>query len=350
MRAVFRYTGAGIAACLACFSAPRAQPTHADSGWVALWNGTNWNGLYVYAVNVGLPNVNTQTTFAIQGGTIRCSGSPNGYLGTIRQYSHYRVHVEYQWPTGTSSSANAGLLVHLDSAQAFSPTWDFSNNRPRSMEVNMRRDTNFPWSLWSGSQLGPYITTTVNSVPAAGSAGRYLFGGTVWTNDPWGSGNTRVITGDLQANPELPLGQWNSGFAHVFGDSAELVLNGQIRTRGWNFQLRQNPGNPTPRVPCVRGNIGLQSEGAQIFYRNFEIMELDSNTGIPLNARRGCTNPAASNYDPRAVVDNGSCTTTPIFPKPRANRGIAAKPALGEYDVRGRAWRISARPSQRITE
>ncbi len=326
-------------ACVALVGASTAQPTsatHADSGWVPLWNGTDFTGLYDYAVGVGLPNVNTQTTFTIQAGTIRCNGSPNGYLGTIRQYSWYRVHVEYQWPVGTATNANAGLLIHLDSAQAFSPTWNFSNNRPRSCEVNMRRDTNFPWSLWSASALGPYITTTVNTIPAAGVAGRYQAGGTVWTDDPWGTGNTRVITGDLQANPELALGQWNRGEARLFGDSGVFILNGQTRTSGWNFQLRQNIANPTPRVSCFNGNIGLQSEGAQIFYRNFEIMELDSVTGLPINARRGCTNSSALNYDPRAVVDNGSCTTTAVGWYRHGSRAAIGYFRSKRHDVRGR--------------
>jgi hypothetical protein len=148
----------------------------------------------------------------------------------------------------------------------------------------MRRDTNYPWSLWSAANLGPYITTTVSAIPATNVQGQYQAGGTVWTNDPWTSMG-RVIAG-AGTNPELALGQWNQGEAHLFGDSGVMILNGQLRTRGWNFQLRQNINNPTPRIICDRGNIGLQSEGAQIFYRNFEIMLIDSTTGLPVSIRK----------------------------------------------------------------
>jgi hypothetical protein len=160
-----------------------------------------------------------------------------------------------------------------------------SNNRPRSIEVNMKRNAEHPWSLWSASSLGPYISTTVLAIPASNAQGRYSPTGVAWTTDPWGAGDNRVLTGDLQTNPERPLGQWNLGEAHMRGaDSGTFILNGQVRTRGWNFQNRLNSGSSMPRIPYNRGNIGLQSEGAVIFYRNFEIMELDSITGLPLHA------------------------------------------------------------------
>jgi hypothetical protein len=308
----------GLIACAALLGfgagAAAAQPTaatKADSGWVPLFNGTDFTGLYDYVSNTGKVDVNTQTTFKAEAGIIKVSGTPGGYLGTLRQYSHYHVRVEYQWPVGTLPNANSGLLIHLDSA-AIANGFK-SAGRPRSIEVNCRRDKDFPWSLWSAANLGPYVTTTVTAVPEAGTAGRYNANGVAWTNDPYASGDTRVITGDFQPNPELPLGQWNRGEAYLYGgDSGVFILNGQVRTRGRNFQTRANAGSATPKVPCTRGNIGLQSEGAPIAFRNFEIRELDSVTQVPLHARRGCTHRAAENYDPRAVVDDASCSATSL--------------------------------------
>lgn len=270
--------------------------TAADSGWRPLFNGTNFDGLYVYAVNNGgvinlatgadSVRIGSNTMFKVDSGRIRVSGNPYGYIGTIRQYSHYRVRVQYMWPTGTSSSANAGLLINLDSAQVRSQSFGSSANRPRSIEVNMKRNSSHPWSLWSANTHGPYITTRVTTTPASNSVeGQYNPAGVVWTNEPWGTEQSRVINGSFQTNPELPLGQWNLGEAHMRGaDTASFILNGQVRTRGWNFQKRVNSGSAQPREPYDRGNIGLQSEGAAIYYRNFEIMELDSVTGLPLHA------------------------------------------------------------------
>lgn len=298
--------------CLGAFcllaGMPLAQPTsatHADSGWVALFNGTTFDGLYTYISGTGKANPANQTTYVIQpeSSMVKVSGTPAGFLGTVRQFSHYKVRVQWRWPAGTTATNNAGLLVHIDSVAMLTYT---SGNRPRSIEVNMRRDTQYPFSLWSGQNFGPYITTKVTAVPATNTEGQYNPAGVVWTNDPWMSMG-RVISGSLQTNPELPIGQWNTGEADLYGDSGTFIINGQIRTKGWDFQNRVNINNPTPRVACTKGSIGLQSESGQIFYRNYEIMELDSVTNVPGHATRGCTNRTATNYNSHAVVDNATC-------------------------------------------
>lgn len=321
------------AICAVLAGTVSAQPTsatRADSGWVSLFNGTDFTGLYDYASGMGVMDVKTQTNFTIEaGGIIHVKGSPAGFLGTMRQYSHYRVHVDFQWPVGTVAEANSGLIIHIDSA-AMSSGFK-SANRPRSIEVNCRRDGDFPWSLWSAAKLGPYISTKVTAIPAAGIQGQYNPAGVGWTDDPFGTGNSRVVSGDLQTNPELPLGEWNHGEADVYGDSGIFVLNGQVRTRGWNFRLGASGSSPSSRVPCTRGNIALQSEGYPISFRNFEIMELDSVTNIAIHARRGCTGRNSANYDPRAVVDDGTCSATALAqPEGRGLRFVA--------NPLGRAW------------
>jgi hypothetical protein len=318
--------------CAVLAGTASAQPTSAtkaDSGWVPLFNGTDFTGLYDYVSNTGMVDVKTQTNFTVEaGGVIHVKGNPGGYLGTIRQYSHYRVRVDFQWPANTGSDANSGLLIHLDSAAIFN---GFKTaGRPRSIEVNCRRDTDFPWSLWSGSGLGPYITTKVTSVPGPGKAGQYNPAGVEWTDDPYGTSNSRVITGDFQPNPELPLGQWNHGEANVYGDSGVFVLNGQVRTRGRNFRLGASGSSPASRLPCTRGNIGLQSEGFPISFKNYEIMELDSVTNVPIHARRGCTNRSSGNYDARAVVDDGTCAGAALGRPVKGLRFVA--------NPRGRSW------------
>ncbi len=272
--------------------AVRAQ-TAADSGWRPLFNGANFNGLYVYAVGTGVVNIandsavvriGSQTTsnamFRVDSGYIRVNGSPNGYIGSIRQYSHYRLRVQYRWPAGTSATANAGMLVHIDSAQVRAPGFSNSNNRPRSIEVNMKRDLNDPMSLWAASNLGPTIATNVQDSSIA--IPLYVpTGGIRWIANP---SNKRTIRSSL-TNPELALGQWNQGEYLLRGaDSGVFTLNGQVRTRGYDFRASAVSTGADTAKKYGRGNVVLQSEGAQIWYRNFEIQELDSITGIPLFA------------------------------------------------------------------
>lgn len=341
-----------MSACAVLIGAVWAQPTSAtkaDSGWVPLFNGTDFTGLYDYASGVGTVDVKTQTNYTIEaGGIIHVKGAPSGYLGTLRQYSHYRVRVDFQWPVGTVANANSGLLIHLDSAAIFSGFK--TGGRPRSIEVNCRRDGDFPWSLWSAAKLGPYISTKVTSIPVAGSQGQYNPAGVDWTDDPYGTGNSRVVSGDHQPNPELPPGQWNHGEADVYGDSGVFTLNGQVRTRGGNFRLGSSGSNAASRVPCTRGNIGLQAEGYPISFRNFEIMELDPVTNVPIHARRGCTNRSSAIYDPRAVVEDGTCSGTALArPAGRSLRFVAnpegaAWLAFPDGSTRVRLFDLHGRP------
>jgi hypothetical protein len=264
--------------------------TAADSGWRRAFNGTNFDGLYVYAVNNGgvinlaagadSVRVGSNTMFKVDSGRIRVSGFPNGYIGTIRQYSHYRARVQYMWPTGTSASANAGMLVHIDSAQVRAPAFNNSNNRPRSIEVNMKRDMNHPMSIWAASSLGPslvaYVQDSSIAIPLWVPTG-----GIPWVVNP---SNKRTVASSL-ANPELPIGQWNTGLYELRGaDSGIFTLNGQMRMRIYDFRASTTSAGHAAAPKYGRGNVVLQSEAAAIYYRNFEIQELDSITGLPLHA------------------------------------------------------------------
>ena len=276
--------------------------TAADSGWVPLCNGTNLDGFNLFLNGPGLVPTSGHTEFGIDSGMIHAPTGASGHLVTAKEYGYYRVRVDYRFSPEIGVE-NAGLLIHFDLQQAATLK---NVSRPRSIEVNIQKGETSVWTLWAAAQLGPYITTTVKPGTQTTASPAFLpasDGGVAFTADPWGS---RTIFSAMP-NSDNPKGQWNHGEASVHGDSGSFWLNGQLRCAGWDFQARVNASNPTPRVRYGRGAIALQSEGHQIWYRNFEIMELDSATGAPLNARRGCTARGNSHYDARAVVDDGSC-------------------------------------------
>jgi hypothetical protein len=310
-----------------------AQPTaatKADSGWVALFNGSDFTGFYIYSKDVGVvSNFDTQTLFQLDSGRIHSPRLAGEYhLITSKEYSYYKVRLDYRWGD-TSGSQNAGLVIHIDNTQAYSGTLPIGTLRPRSIEVQMLRTSNQPFTLWSSWELGPYITTTVQS-----GTSNYLAaasGGVPWINNPWGS---RTVFTTVK-NSENKVGQWNQGEAEVYGDSGAFYLNGVLRTKGWHFQVRgsANDSTTSKRVAYKKGGIGIQQEDNEIWYRNYEIMELDSITRMPINARRGCTSPSAANYDTRAVVDNGSCSSTAIFATPKPTGGMVKRKR--SYNLRG---------------
>lgn len=262
----------------------------ADSGWVPLFNGRDFEGFYAHYYQYGVVEMAKQEAFRIDSGIIhvpRAKPTANwagqAHLFTRKRYSWYRVRVEYRYaPDHSGGSQNAGLIVHVENDDAL--IRNTKDRRPTSIEINMRRADGSPWTLWSASNLGPYINTTVRP-------GTQLYlaaseGGVPWTNDPW-AGDKRVVY-SAAANTEKPMGQWNQGEARIYGDSlGEFYLNGALRTRGWNFRVRAsaNDADPSRRIPYEDGGIGLQSEDHEIWYRNWEIMELEPHTRRPINAK-----------------------------------------------------------------
>ena len=69
---------------------------------------------------------------------------------------------------------------------------------------------------------------------------------------------------------EKPSGKWNVMEVICFGDSAIHVVNGAIVMRLYHSKLVK--GEKQERL--ARGKIQLQSEGAEVFYRNIEITSI----------------------------------------------------------------------------
>jgi hypothetical protein len=71
---------------------------------------------------------------------------------------------------------------------------------------------------------------------------------------------------------EKPTGQWNIIDLYCFGDTSVHMVNGKVTMVLYN--LRQSDG--ASDSPLIKGKIQLQSEGAELFYRNLEIEGINS--------------------------------------------------------------------------
>jgi Domain of Unknown Function (DUF1080) len=309
-------------------TAAQAQATKEDSGWVPLFNGKDFDGFYGYFTGTGTVDAATQDAFYVDSGMVhvrkkKASGlsTVEGHLITFKQYSWYKIRLDYRFENVAIDGNNAGLVLHIDSAGAW--VQKVKGLRPRSIEVNMNRVDNSPWTLWSAGSLGPYISTTVQ-------AGTNKFlpkqdGGVAWTNDPWG----QRIVHSTYANPENPFGQWNHGEATVYGDSMGIfTLNGKLRTQGWNFRDRGSPTDSSVahRVPVSRGEIGIQSEQQEVWYKNIEIMELEPHTLRPLNAKPTALAPGFRKAIPQA--EKGQEAFLLNGRKLRVSRSAPSTPAM----------------------
>jgi hypothetical protein len=70
---------------------------------------------------------------------------------------------------------------------------------------------------------------------------------------------------------EKPSGEWNNLDLYCFGNTSVHVVNGTVNMILYNS--RQSEGGT--EIPLTRGKIQIQSEGAEVFYRNIRISSID---------------------------------------------------------------------------
>ena len=162
------------------------------------------------------------STWHVEGGEIRCKGTPNGFLRSKRSYKNYVFRAEWRfkkegWVPQPKDEGwpNAGFFIH---AGPTVDTW------PKSLEVQ-----------------GHF-----------GEAGS-LFG--VKGGSIKGSRRGPIV------KDRIPFGEWDRYEITSKDGKVTVVLNGKLVNEGYD-------ANPS------EGNVCLQSEGWEVYYRNVEIREL----------------------------------------------------------------------------
>lgn len=240
-----------------------AQQTARESGWQPLYRGS-FDDFRIYFRGEGyIDDPKQQDVFNAEPEQIHVRNGKNGLLVTKAPHSHYHVKVDYRWGA-KGGSMNAGLMTHVDLASRC-----IKDNRPQSVEINMKADA--PGSIWLASGLGPFASSYVDK-----DRKTYLSekdGGAPVEASPF---RNRTILARYPANTpnSSPHGEWNTLEAIVHGsDSVEIIHNGHTVNRITNLR-DLSEGNKEPGEPLAPGGIGLQSEGQEIFYRNFVIKHL----------------------------------------------------------------------------
>ncbi len=280
----------GALAVIACAALclPRAgtaalTQAQLDSGWVDLFNGQNLTGLYTYLVggtNLGGRNYDNDPagTFKAEKGMIHAYNTVNqGHIGTRKDYSRYICRVEYRY-VGTVGSTNAGFVYHIDTA-----SWKLYGQHPRSVECQMKHNE----AGWTFLIANVWMTTTVDPKTKADNTPLYM---------PASAGGVPYIQGDRDPKRTIMSSAhtehwdtdtaWNSEEIRVYGsDSTFHVVNGKVVMKGTHLEYDKKQDDTTARLPLFKGKIGLQAEGHEVWYRNWNIMELDQN-GKPVTLAR----------------------------------------------------------------
>lgn len=214
---------------LLLFSSTFDQPARAGSkkteGTVSLFNGNDLSGWYTFIryPDKSDPRSDPKGIFKVENGAIHVSGQHFGCLTTLKEYENYRLKLEFKWgtkkwPPREKAVRDAGILMHMVGPDK---VW------PRSIECQIQEH-----------DTGDF----------------YLVDGTSIVVD----GKTETSYKKKSKDAEKPTGEWNTVEVICDGTTITNIVNGVVVNHGTDASLS-------------KGKIVLQSEGAEIFYRNIEL-------------------------------------------------------------------------------
>ena len=195
-----------------------------DDGFVRLFNGKDLTGWKIHLKEPKSdkdPKPQPEKSFIVKDGEIQVPGIlPFGYIHTEKEYSNYVVKYSWTYPKNQpeKTSMNSGLLIHI----------------------------NLPHKVW------PHCIEP---------QGRYKDHGKLFFMG-FATGETKS-TFDEEAHKKAlkPSDQWHTTETIARGDGTiEVRINGILVSTGSS--------------PLKKGQIGFQSEGARIHFKDIMIKEM----------------------------------------------------------------------------
>ncbi len=200
-------------------------------GATVLFNGRNLDGWQPYLFSDNTPEQHAKTWHVDADGVLVCGGQPAGYIKTKDMYTNFVLTLEWRFSPVTKQAGNSGVLVRVTGEDK--PEW------PRSIEAQLQSGA--AGDFWN---IGEFPMKTASER----SKGR-------WTG-------RLIANGMPDAGVERPIGEWNE--YEIIVNRGEIVLrvNGEEVNRASDAQV-------------IPGHIALQSEGAEIHFRNIRLVPLD---------------------------------------------------------------------------
>ena len=186
----------------------------------SLFNGENLDGWTIF---VDESIISPEDFFYVNDGMIECVGVPVGYLRTVKEYSDYKLHIEWRYP---ENPTNSGVFLH----------------------------TSGPDLVWPAHYQGQLKFQNAGDFIVHGVGVSATIGDTVYVS----SDTLKPLIPKINPTNEKPAGEWNSYDISCIGSTIELRVNGLLQNTATNCSL-------------TKGGIGLQAEGSKIQYRNLWI-------------------------------------------------------------------------------
>jgi hypothetical protein len=218
------------------FSCAAAGALHAAET-IALFNGKNLNGWHA-DVPAADGKENKNPSFIVRNGLLVSLGSPGGHLITDKEFSDYKLTVEYRFP---DKPGNCGVLIHASDLRALYDMF------PKSIEVQMQHGS--AGDFWCIQENIEVPDMEKRRPRREGQK----FGGA--------KEDARQIL-NLTDGSEKPPGEWNTMTIEARGDEIIVHVNGDLVNHGTN-------------ATATKGKIALQAEGSEVEFRKVELTPLE---------------------------------------------------------------------------
>jgi len=255
--------------------------------WKQLFNGKDLNGWNTYigpdlddngkpvtGTPIGLNN-DPRYVFTVvkENGEniIRISGENWGAISTKDEYENYHLQLQFKWGVLSwgqkkGKKKDSGLLYHsVGKYGADYGAW------MRAQEFQVEEgNTGDYWGCAGG----------MADIPATKqSETNYIYSpqGTLMAfSQESKQGRHCIKQGD---SAESPTGEWNTLDLYCHGDTSVHVVNGKVVMVLYHNQQMDNG----QVLPLTKGKIQIQSEGAEVYYRQIKIQSID---GLPAELLR----------------------------------------------------------------
>lgn len=202
----------------------------APAQWTSLFNGKDLSGWV---------DVNTsESTWSVRDGLLVCTGKPIGVMRSEKQYENFLLHIEWRH---MEAGGNSGVFAWSEGSVPE------GRQLPKGMEVQMLE---LDWPNQHRDRKG-------NPAPIAYVHGE-LFGANGMTATP---DNPRGVRSKSIENRCKGKGEWNVYDAVFVDGTVKLAVNGKFVNGIRNASVK-------------KGYLCLESEGAEIHFRDIRILEL----------------------------------------------------------------------------
>ena len=190
------------------------------------------------------------------------SGENWGAISTKDEFENYHLQLQFKWGALSwgqkkNKKKDSGLLYHsVGKYGADYRVW------MRSQEFQIEEgNCGDYWGVAGGMADMPVIKK---------SETEYVYNprGTFITFREGSKQGRRCIK---ESDAENPTGQWNAVDLYCHGDTSIHIVNGVVMMILYNQKQLDND----QILPLTRGKIQIQSEGAEVFYRQIKVEPID---------------------------------------------------------------------------